>query len=130
MAHSIEARVPFLDHPLVEFSLALGNAHKMQGARTKSVLRDAMSGVLPDAIRDRRDKLGFATPEEIWFRGPLRGEIEDGIAASLRRFPELFDVARTRELASDMLDGRRSFDFKLWRIISLGLWGERFNVAQ
>jgi asparagine synthase (glutamine-hydrolysing) len=130
MAHSIEARVPFLDHPLVEFSLALGNAHKMQGARTKSVLRDAMSGVLPDAIRDRRDKLGFATPEEIWFRGPLRGEVEDGIAASLRRFPELFDVARTRELASDMLDGRRSFDFKLWRIISLGLWGERFNVAQ
>jgi asparagine synthase (glutamine-hydrolysing) len=130
MAHSIEARVPFLDHPLVEFSLALGNEHKMRGATTKSVLRHAMSGVLPDAIRDRRDKLGFATPEEIWFRGPLRGEVEDGIEASLRRYPDLFEAAATRSLARDMLDGRRPFDFKLWRIISLGLWGERFGVTQ
>ncbi len=129
MAHSIEARVPFLDHPLVEFSLALGNEHKMQGATTKSVLRSAMSGVLPDAIRDRRDKLGFATPEEIWFKGPLRGEAQDGIEATLRRYPNLIDAPRTRQLAGDMLDGRRPFDFKLWRIISLGLWGERFGVA-
>ena len=129
MAHSIEARVPFLDHPLVEFSLALGNEHKMEGARTKSVLRSAMSGVLPDAIRDRRDKLGFATPEESWFRGPLRGGIEDGVEATLRRYPDLFDAPRTRQLANSMLDGRRAFDFKLWRIVCLGLWGERFAVA-
>jgi asparagine synthase (glutamine-hydrolysing) len=130
MAHSIEARVPFLDHPLVEFSLALGNEHKMRGATTKSVLRQAMSGVLPDAIRDRRDKLGFATPEEIWFRGPLRGEVEDGIERTLRRYPDLFDAARTRDLARDMLDGRKPFDFKLWRIVSLGLWAERFGVTE
>ncbi|MFI5013586.1 MAG: asparagine synthase (glutamine-hydrolyzing) [Hyphomicrobiales bacterium] len=129
MAHSIEARVPFLDHPLVEFSLALGNDHKMQGAETKSVLRRAMSGVLPDAVRDRRDKLGFATPEESWFRGPLRRPVEDGVEATLKRYPDLFDAAGTRALARDMLDGRRPFDFKLWRIVSLGLWGERFEVT-
>jgi asparagine synthase (glutamine-hydrolysing) len=129
MAHSIEARVPFLDHPLVEFSLALGNDHKMQGAETKSVLRHAMSGILPDAIRDRRDKLGFATPEESWFKGPLRKPIEDGVEATLRLYPDLFDAAGTRTLARDMLDGRRTFDFKLWRIVSLGLWGERFGVT-
>src|SRR5215204_5314383 len=58
MAHSIEARVPFLDHRLVEFALALGNDHKTVGADTKRVLRRAMKDVLPPPVLARRDKLG------------------------------------------------------------------------
>jgi asparagine synthase (glutamine-hydrolysing) len=129
MAHSIEARVPFLDHRVVEFALALGNDHKLVGADTKRVLRRAMRDVLPLAVLTRRDKLGFATPEETWFRGPLKPLILDGIEATLSRFPGLLDARATRALAGDMLGGQRPVDFTLWRIVNMGLWGERFDVA-
>lgn len=129
MAHSIEARVPFLDHPLVEFSLALGNDHKIVGGDTKRVLRRSMAGTLPEVVRERRDKLGFATPEQIWFRGPLRPMIEDGIEKTLARYPGLMNADGVRALAKEMLDGHRPVDFKLWRIVNLGIWGERFGVT-
>ncbi len=129
MAHSIEARVPFLDHPLVEFTLALGNDHKIVGGDTKRVLRKGMAGILPEVIKERRDKLGFATPEQIWFRGPLRPLIEDGVEKTLARYPGLMNADGVRALAADMLDGRRPVDFTLWRIVNLGIWGERFGVG-
>ena len=129
MAHSVEARVPFLDHPLVEFMLGLGNSHKVVGGDTKRVLRVGMTGILPEAVRQRRDKLGFSTPEQEWFRGPLRGLMQDGIEASLRRYPDLMNATGVRALASDMLEGRRPVDFTLWRIVNLGIWGERFGVT-
>ena len=96
MAHSIEARVPFLDHRLVEFSIALGDRHKIVGGDTKRVLRRAMDGILPPKVRDRRDKLGFTTPEEAWFRGPLRELVRAGIAQTLARYPGLLNRRRGR----------------------------------
>lgn len=128
MAHSIEARVPFLDHPLVEFSLALGNNHKTTGADTKRVLRRAMTGVLPQAVRERRDKLGFQTPETAWFRGPLRGMIHDGVNLTLAKFPGLLNAKAVRRLRDAMLGGHRPVDPTLWRIVNLGIWGEKFSV--
>jgi asparagine synthase (glutamine-hydrolysing) len=129
MAHSIEARVPFVDHPLVEFSLALGGSHKIVAGDTKRVLRRAMSGILPDAVRDRRDKLGFTTPEQIWFRGPLKNLMVDGVEATLSRFPGLLNDDGTRALSTDMLEGRIPVDFSLWRIVNLGMWAKCFNVS-
>jgi asparagine synthase (glutamine-hydrolysing) len=129
MAHSIEARVPFLDHRLVEFSLALGNHHKIVGADTKRVLRQAMAGVLPGIVRERRDKIGFATPEETWFRGPLKGAIVEGVESTLKRFPQLLNVEGTRQHVARMLNGQTTMDFSLWRIVNVGIWGERFRVT-
>ncbi|MGX1786699.1 asparagine synthase (glutamine-hydrolyzing) [Bosea sp. NPDC055332] len=129
MAHAIEARVPFLDHPLVEFSLALGNDHKIVGGDTKRVLRRAMEAILPPAVLQRRDKLGFATPEQAWFRGPLKGMMTEGIEATLARYPGLLNADGVRALAADMLEGRKPVDFLLWRIVNLGIWGERFGVS-
>jgi asparagine synthase (glutamine-hydrolysing) len=129
MAHSIEARVPFLDHPIVEFSLALGNEHKIVGGDTKRVLRRAMAKVLPDRIANRRDKLGFSTPEQTWFLGPLKQAMRDGVEATLKRFPGLLNAENTRAYAADMFDGRRPVDASLWRIENMGLWGERFRVG-
>jgi asparagine synthase (glutamine-hydrolysing) len=129
MAHSIEARVPFLDHPLVEFNLALGNDHKMVGGDTKRVLRKGMKGILPETVRERRDKLGFSTPEQNWFRGPLRDLVTEGIEATLRRYPGIMNADATRALAREMLDGQRNLDFTLWRIVNLGIWGDRFRVG-
>ncbi len=129
MAHGIEARVPFLDHPLVEFSLALGNRHKIVDGATKSVLRRAMVGVLPRQILDRHDKLGFATPEQVWFRGPLRPLIEDGIETTLKLYPDLMNATGVRSRAAAMLDGRAPVDFWLWRVVNLGIWGKRFGIG-
>jgi len=129
MAHSIEARVPFLDHPLVEFSLALGSRHKFVGGDTKRVLRASMAGILPEPVRQRRDKLGFATPEQAWFRGPLRNLMSDGVEKTLSLYPMLFNAAGVRSLAGEMLAGQRRVDFRLWRIVNLGIWGERFGVS-
>lgn len=129
MAHSIEARVPFVDHRLIEFNLALGNDHKIVGGDTKRVLRQAMAGILPEKVRRRRDKLGFATPEQVWFRGPLRNLIKQGVEDTLKRYPGLLNAKGTRALVDDMLDGRRPVDFTIWRIVNVGMWGERFGMA-
>ena len=129
MAHGIEARVPFLDHRLVEFSIAIGDRHKIVGGDTKRVLRGAMGDILPETVRKRRDKLGFTTPEEAWFRGPLRDMVLAGIEQTLARYPGLLNPAGVRAHAADMLEGRRPVDFSLWRIISLGIWGRVFSVA-
>lgn len=88
-----------------------------------------MKDVLPEAVRTRRDKLGFATPEQDWFRGPLKDLIQDGVEVTLRRYPDLLEAKGTRALVSDMLDGRRNVDFTLWRIVNIGIWGERFGVG-
>ncbi len=129
MAHGIEARVPFLDHPLVEFSLSLGSNHKIVAGQTKYVLRESMRDVLPQLIRDRHDKLGFATPEQSWFRGPLRRQVEDGLERTLQRYPDLLNAVGTRRLANDMLEGRRPLTFWLWRVVNIGIWGDRFGIS-
>jgi asparagine synthase (glutamine-hydrolysing) len=129
MAHSIEARVPFLDHRLVELSISLGDRHKIVGAETKRVLRCAMAGILPDKVRERRDKLGFATPEATWFRGPLREMVRAGVEQTLTLYPVLLNRNGVLAYVADMLDGRRPVDFSLWRIISLGIWGRVFGVS-
>jgi asparagine synthase (glutamine-hydrolysing) len=129
MAHGIEARVPFLDHRLVEFSIALGDRHKIVGGDTKRVLRSAMGGVLPEIVRNRRDKLGFTTPEEEWFRGPLREMVRAGVEQTLACYPGLLNAVGVRAHAADMLEARRPVDFSLWRIISLGIWGRVFGAT-
>ena len=129
MAHGIEARVPFLDHRLVELAIALGDKHKIVGGDTKRVLRRAMKGILPEVVRKRRDKVGYETPEEAWFRGPLREAVEGGIEDTLARFPGLLNAEETRAHAAEQLDGRQPVDFSLWRIVNLGIWGRLFSVA-
>src|SRR5260370_42068978 len=68
MAFSIEARVPYLDHRLVEYALSLPAHFKIRGTWTKWILREATADVLPRSIRFRRSKLGFATPMDRWLR--------------------------------------------------------------
>jgi asparagine synthase (glutamine-hydrolysing) len=129
MAHSIEARVPFLDHRLVEFCLRLGHQHKIVGGDTKRVLRTAMKGVLPEIIRQRRDKLGFATPEEVWFKGPLRTEVLARAEKSVRAHGDIFEPSIAIDLLSATLDGRRPFDFLPWRVVVFGAWVDRFGMT-
>ncbi|MGV8042535.1 MAG: asparagine synthase (glutamine-hydrolyzing) [Thermoanaerobaculaceae bacterium] len=66
MAHSVESRVPFLDHRLVEFALSVPVTHKIAGARSKAILREALRGTMPEVVRRRRSKLGFGGHWHLW----------------------------------------------------------------
>jgi asparagine synthase (glutamine-hydrolysing) len=128
MAHSIESRVPFLDHRLVEFVMGLPDEYKLSGGVTKRVLREGMAGVLPERIRTRMDKLGFVTPEEVWLREraapQFRQAFEEAMAASGGILNE-----RARTVMEEMISGKRPFSFMVWRAISFGAWIKRFNVT-
>jgi asparagine synthase (glutamine-hydrolysing) len=87
-----------------------------------------MAGVLPRKVAERRDKLGFATPEAEWVRGPLGALAREGVEATLGRWPGLLDGPSARAMVEAMVAGRRAVDPSLWRIINLGIWGETFAV--
>ena len=88
-----------------------------------------MADRLPPMVRDRRDKLGFATPEGDWLRGALRPAIEEGVEEAIRRFPAVFDARATRALKQQKLAASGPLDFTLWRIANTGLWGREFTLA-
>jgi asparagine synthase (glutamine-hydrolysing) len=77
MAFSREVRLPFLDHRLVEFLFSVPAAQIMRGGVTKMILRDAIRGLVPEVVRERRDKIGFATPERMWMTGPMQTWVRD-----------------------------------------------------
>jgi len=128
MAHSIESRVPFLTPQLVELLLSLPEAYILspQG-QTKAVFRRAMQGLVPQAILDRRDKVGFATPEQHWLHqlAPWVHQLLDSEA--LGRIHPIQPSAVKEEFAA-ILAGHRSFDFRVWRWINLVAWARTFEV--
>ena len=94
MAHSIEARVPFLDYRIAELTFGLPAADLAGDGLTKLLLRRALADVLPSVVRERSDKLGFVTPEARFFRGSL-GEMAADVFSS-RAFRERGSSTRRR----------------------------------
>lgn len=116
MAFSIESRVPFLDHRLVELCFAMPNEHKIYRGETKRVLRAAMRGIVPDPVLDRKDKTGFITPGHIaWLRGAL-SHLLDGDWSDL-------DWAIDRSALNEILQAYRRGDNSnalfVWRLAML-----------
>ena len=72
-----------------------------------------MSGIIPNSVRDRRDKLGFSTPEKVWFCGPLKDLVYQGIEDTITTFPHLLNSSAVRGLAKDTLDGMVPVDFSI-----------------
>jgi asparagine synthase (glutamine-hydrolysing) len=127
MAHSIEARVPFVDYRVMELALGLPEETKLASGITKRVLRDGLEGVLPPEVRERTDKIGFATAEENW----LRRERPQDFRRALRRAIDASQgvlAPSAMDLLEEVIDGRRAFFFLPWRMISFGAWMERFDV--
>ncbi|MEO7962881.1 MAG: asparagine synthase (glutamine-hydrolyzing) [Gemmatimonadaceae bacterium] len=127
MAHSIEARVPFLDHRLVERTLGLADDLKVSDGITKRVLREAMTGILPESVRTRVSKLGFATPEESWITGPARETFRKLLRFAVDRAGGML-TERVLRRCDDVLERRAPFSYLPWRVISLGAWMRRFDV--
>jgi asparagine synthase (glutamine-hydrolysing) len=128
MAHSIESRVPFLTPALVDFVLRLPEEHLIaRDGTSKNVFRLAMRGLVPDAVLDRRDKIGFATPEQGWLAA-LRPWVERTLVGEAARAVPALDPAGVRREWRDVLDGRRPFDARVWRWVNLIRWADRFAV--
>jgi asparagine synthase (glutamine-hydrolysing) len=124
MAHSIEARPPLLDHRLVECAARIPSRLRLRDETTKYLLKQAMRGVLPDEIIDRR-KQGFAVPLARWFRGELLGFARDVLLSDTCRQRGFFDVGYVERLLRLNQRGR-DLDLHLWTILSFEMWCRRF----
>lgn len=128
MAHGVEARVPFLDHPLVEFAATIPADIKFRNGELKRLLRTVFSNKLPVAIRERKDKMGFPVPLNLWLKkgGRARDFIGDLLGT---------ENARTRPylgagLSVDaVLDSQSVYGRNLWALVSLELWHRQFIDA-
>jgi asparagine synthase (glutamine-hydrolysing) len=126
MAHSLEARVPFLDHRLVELCFSLDGGRLIARGRTKAVLREALADLLPEPVRERRDKLGFVTPEGKWLRGAL-GELAADVFASRSVAERGFvDARAARRRLERHRRGQLEAGMELWRALNLELWARSF----
>jgi asparagine synthase (glutamine-hydrolysing) len=120
--------VPFLTPALAEFVFSLPEEYLIApDGTTKLVFRQAMRGLVPDAILDRRDKIGFATPERGWL-ATLLPWVEGALRSdAARRIPALDSREAVREWEA-VLGGRRRFDSRVWRWLNLVRWVDLADV--
>jgi asparagine synthase (glutamine-hydrolysing) len=128
MAHGVESRLPFLDYRMAEFALGLPDEFKIHQGWSKAVLRQGMRGVVPPAVLERRDKMGFVTPEEIWARQSSSARFREALAEAVKASRGvLSEQANTR--FSRMVSGELPYDGSIWRMICFGRWLIRFEVS-
>lgn len=126
MAHSVETRAPFLDYRLVEYLFSLGPEYKIRNGFTKYILRKSLKGILPDEVRLRRDKMGFATPLEKWFRIDLKEKVREILNSEEFKNRPYFDSARVLKTYEQFVNGRNDACYAVWSWVNLELWHRRF----
>jgi asparagine synthase (glutamine-hydrolysing) len=125
MATSVEARVPFLDHKLVEYAMGVPRRLKVEGRSGKHVLKRALEEVLPRDVLYRR-KRGFGAPVTSWFRGKTGVGLEKLLMNSAMRRRDFFDYTFVARLLDEHRRGARDWGFHLWALLNLSLWYERW----
>jgi len=125
MAVSLESRVPMLDHRLATLVAGMPPGMKFKGGEMKYILRRATQHLLPAAVRERKDKMGFPVPLHLWARGPARDFFRDALLSRRARERGLFDPVATERL----LDGETAFGRRLWGMLNLELWFQAFIDA-
>jgi asparagine synthase (glutamine-hydrolysing) len=129
MRFSIESRVPFLTPRLAQFAYAQPSANLVDArATSKAVLRAAMRGLVPDAILDRRDKIGFATPDRMWAQS-LRPWFQRVLGSDAARAIPWLEPAAALQTLERRVARSDPFGFDLWRTVNVVRWVERFGVA-
>lgn len=131
MAFGIESRVPFLDHPLVEWLSILPADMKLKGGWTKRILREALTGVLPEKVRARKSKLGFSAPETEWLTGPLADWLHTQLNQP-RYLADVVDVDGVRLLLNERIGGNQSRGLQniLFRLAIYESWAKQFIGTQ
>jgi len=125
MSASIESRVPFLDHVLVEFAARLPDRMKLRGFTTKRILREAVRGLLPDEILTRK-KMGFPVPFGQWTRGRWHASVRDVLLDRRTCERGLINPAAVRRLLDNHRDGRVAAGDAIWALMNLELWFRTF----
>jgi asparagine synthase (glutamine-hydrolysing) len=126
MAVSLEARVPLLDHKLIEFVTRIPSSLKLKGLATKHIFKRAVRGLVPDEILDR-PKQGFGVPIPQWINSQLRGRIRETLTDARARGRGLFEPAYVRLLLDEHERGRRDHSAQLWSLFMLELWQRTFT---
>jgi asparagine synthase (glutamine-hydrolysing) len=129
MATSIESRVPFLDHRLVEFVAMLPDHLKLSGFTTKRILREAMKDVLPESILNR-PKMGFPVPFSAWTRGRWNGVAREVLLDRRTRERGIIDPPAVDQLLGDHAAGRTDGWDRIWSLLNLELWYRTFIDKQ
>lgn len=127
MAHSIESRIPFLDFRLVDLLYSLPSDYKFKRGITKRILRDSLSGVIPNKVKNRTNKMGFVTPGERWvLDNPKKYKLK--LKNAIEQAGVLLNGPKCYEQFAKMIDGDIPFNNTFWRIIFFGEWIKRFEV--
>ena len=121
MAHSLEARSPFLDHELVAWVAKLPEVFKRSGKNHKVLLKSACRDLLPTKIQSR-GKQGFGIPTGAWFRGPLKKWSRDVLLDSNAKLQAYFQTKAVENLLNEHLQGRTNHGNRIWALIMLELW--------
>ncbi|MRR21557.1 asparagine synthase (glutamine-hydrolyzing) [bacterium] len=123
MRFSLEARVPFLDHRLVERALSTSADFIIRNGMTKSLMREALMGVVPEKIRMRRDKTGFGTPQDQWFKDPgLQEYIRSAISPDSLIAQKFIEPGAAERIFKRYCNGGKGMERELWKWISLESW--------
>ena len=125
MAFSIETRLPFLDYRLVEFAFSLPDSEKLDGVTTKAILRRSLGHRVPKSVLDRRDKMGFETPTDLWLRGRYASEVRKRLSRP-GPFQDWIDPSVVSSELDEYLAGRRNIGLQIWRWLALEAWSQRF----
>lgn len=128
MTHSVESRVPFLTTKMVDFVYSLPEEYLISDTgETKSVFRQAARGLAPERVLQRRDKIGFATPEEAWLKD-ARPWVDNVMSGRLLREMPVFVPAVMEQEIAQVKNGQKRLTGEVWRWINLSKWVERFSV--
>lgn len=122
MAHGIEPRVPFLDHELVEYVFATTNRMKYHKGKDRVIQRMGLKGILPEQIANRKDKMGFVTPNSLWMKTLFAARMQEFLND---KFLADFNYVKMNSLRSafiEFINGRRQYDPVYWRTFCLFLW--------
>lgn len=124
MAHSLEVRVPFLDHEFVEFCATIPSSFKLDGFQTKAIFRSAMKGVLPEKIR-KRGKQGYSLPIKNWLRGELKEYMMDMLHESAL-IRNMFNPDALERMIQQHLSCTHNRNHELWALLNLAVWHKLF----
>lgn len=116
MAHSLEVRVPLLDHHFVEWACQVKPEQKLQGSNGKAIFKRALEPYLPNDVLYRK-KMGFAVPLAKWFRGPLKEKLKQALSSGLMSQTQLFNQDYLNTLVEQHLSGRRDHSAALWTLL-------------